>query len=470
MVIDRFDLCIIGAGSGGLSVAAGAAQMGARVCLIERDAMGGDCLNVGCVPSKALIAAAAASRMHRTGADMGVDGAPPRVDWPRVQAHLRDVIAAIEPNDSEDRFRGLGVDVIRAPARFVARDRVEAGGRSLTARRFVIASGSRPTVPPVPGLADGPYLTNESVFDLPDFPQRLLVLGGGAIGCELAQAFARLGAQVTIVEAADRLLANEPGELAHVVIAALAAEGVDIRTGAAPARVEWRADGGVHMHVGDAVLEGTHLLVATGRVAALDLGLDAAGIATAKGGIVVDRRLRTSNRRVFAIGDCRQGPKFTHAAGYDAGIVIRNALFQLPARADYSALPRVTFTDPELAMVGMTEAEARARHGDRVSVLRWPFHDNDRAQAERATAGLVLLVAVGGRAVGAGIVGRHAGELIHLWSVAIAARLKLSAIAGAVAPYPILSEVSKRAAGSAFTPALFSPRTRAVVRLLQKLP
>jgi pyruvate/2-oxoglutarate dehydrogenase complex dihydrolipoamide dehydrogenase (E3) component len=464
---DIFDLLVIGAGSGGLSVAAGAAQMGARVALFEAGEMGGDCLNVGCVPSKALIAAGAAAEAFRSSANFGVAAVEPQVDFARVMAHVREVIAAIEPNDSQARFEALGVTVIRERARFSGPRRIVAGDRPYAGKRIVVATGSKPALPPVDGLAQTPHLTNESVWELSELPRHLIVLGGGAIGCELAQAFRRLGSAVTIVEAFS-LMSNDDPELVAVVRQRLVAEGIAIHEHAVAAR----ADGHVRLTLtSGAVIEGSHLLVAAGRKPNVDdLGLEAAGITVGKRGISVDARLRTSNRHVFAIGDCREGPQFTHAAGYDAGIVIRNALFRLPAKANYAAMPWATYTDPELAQVGLTEAKARERYGDAVTVYRWPFHDNDRAQAERRTEGLVKLVLAKGRPVGCGIAGAHAGELIHSWALALSAGLKPSAIAGMVAPYPTLGEASKRAVGAIYTPALFSKRTRRLVRLLLKLP
>jgi pyruvate/2-oxoglutarate dehydrogenase complex dihydrolipoamide dehydrogenase (E3) component len=461
-----FDIIVIGAGSGGLSVAAGASQMGARVALFEAAEMGGDCLNVGCVPSKALIAAAHAAHGVRSGAPFGIGAAEPEVDFARVMAHVRGVIAAIEPNDSQARFEGLGVTVIRERARFDGPASVAAGGRSYTAKRIVVATGSRPALPPVDGLDVVPRLTNETVWALDTLPRHLIVLGGGAIGCELAQAFRRLGSQVTLIEAFG-LMGNDDPELVDVVRRGLVAEGIAIHERAKVVR----AEGNVRLVLDSGItVDGSHLLVAAGRAPNIDdLGLDAAGIDAGRRGIVVDARLRTSNRRVFAIGDCREGPQFTHAAGYDAGIVIRNLLFRLPAKARYHALPWVTFTDPELAQVGLTEAKARAHFGE-AEVYRWPFHDNDRAQAERRTEGLVKLVMAKRRIVGCGIVGPHAGELIHTWALAIAAGLKPSAIAGMIAPYPTLGEASKRAVGSIYTPSLFSERTRRIVRLLLRLP
>lgn len=463
------DICVIGAGSAGLSVAAGAVQMGAAVVLIEKGEMGGDCLNAGCVPSKALIAAAAKAHAPLVSPAFGVALAAASIDHKLVHDHIHGVIGAIAPHDSEARFEGLGVEVIRAPARFLDPRTVDAAGRRIRARRFVIATGSRPAVPAIPGLAESGFLTNETVFALTALPGALVIIGGGPIGVEMAQAFRRLGSVVTIIEK-DRILSRDDPQAVAVVRDRLTAEGVAIieHKGVASVartaeRVEVQLDGG-------RVISGTHLLVATGRMANIeDLGLADAGVTTSARGITVDARLRTSNRRIFALGDVIGGPLFTHAASQQAGIVIRNALFLLPAKVDYRALPRVTYTAPELAQVGMTEQDAREA-GQAVEVLVSPFAANDRAQTERQTEGFAkIIVGRRGRILGATIVGPGAGELIGLWALAIAQRLPLGAIAGLVLPYPTLSEISKRAAGSHFTPRLFGPTTRRLVGLIQRL-
>lgn len=464
-----FDLCVIGAGSAGLSVAAGAAQMGASVVLVERDRMGGDCLNQGCVPSKSLIAAAAAAQAMRDGERLGVKPAEPVVDFPAVHRHIQGVIAGIAPHDSVERFEGLGVTVIRAEARFTAPDEVVAGGRRLRARRFVVATGSRPAVPPIPGLDGVSYLTNETVFELDALPARLVVLGGGPIGCELAQAFRRLGSEVDLVDLGPILPKDDP-ELVAVVRARLQSEGVRLHESVKVTSAEAGPAVTIETATGQRRLTGSHLLVATGRKPQVaGLGLEPAGVAWDEKGIKVDARLRTTNARVFAIGDVAGGLQFTHLASHHASIVIRNALFRLPARADRAAVPRVTYTAPELAMVGLSEPEAVAR-GEPHDVLRSAFADNDRARTERASEGLVKLV-VGrrGRVLGAGIVAPHAGELILPWVLALDRGLPLSALAGVVAPYPTRSEAGKRAAGSWYAPRLFSAGTKRLVHLLGKL-
>lgn len=463
------DLCVIGAGSGGLSVAAGAVQMGARVVLVEAHKMGGDCLNYGCVPSKALLAAAKRAAAMRDGGPFGVAPVAPQVDFAAANDHVRATIAGIAPHDSVERFEGLGVTVLCARARFVSPREIEAGEVRVRARRFVIATGSRPFVPPIPGLDATPFLTNETLFDLRTRPEHLVVIGGGPIGLEMAQAHRRLGSRVTVLEAARALGRDDP-ELAAVVLARLRAEGIDLREGVGVAAVEATGRGIAATLSDGARIEGSHMLVAVGRRANVeDLGLEAAGIETTRTGVKVDAGLRTTNRRVYAIGDAAGGPMFTHAAGYHAGVVVRSALFGLPARASTAHIPWATYTSPELAQVGLTETEARAAHGSRLEVLRFPYAENDRARAEGLTEGQIKVMVVRGRPVGASIVGAQAGELIGLWALALANRLKIGAVAAMVAPYPTLTELSKRAAGQYYAPRLFeSALVKRVVRFVQR--
>lgn len=467
MTVVEADVCVIGAGSGGLSVAAGAAHLGVRTVLIERGAMGGDCLNTGCVPSKALLAAAHAAQAARDAAALGV-AARPEIDFAAVHRHVQGTIAAIAPHDSQERFEGLGVTVLREDARFVDARTLRAGAVTVRARRFVLATGSRPLVPDLPGLARVPFLTNETVFTLTERPRHLLVLGGGPIGCELAQAFRRLGAQVTLV-ARSRLLPREDPDLGAVVAARLRREGVEVREHASAHAVE--PDGeGVALTAGGHRLTGSHLLVATGRRPTVEgLGLDAAGVVVEARGVRVDGRLRTSNRRIFAVGDVAGQGQFTHLAGHHAARVVRAMLFHLPGGGGV-AIPRVTYTDPELAQVGLTESQARAEHGDGVRVLAAPFADNDRARCEARTEGLLKVVTTRrGRVLGAGIVGAAASDLLVPWILAVDGVVPLRALAGMVVPYPTRGEVTKRAAGAYYKESLFSPRSRAVVRFLMGL-
>ena len=464
----RADICIIGAGSGGLSLAAGAAQLGRKVVLVERHLMGGDCLNFGCVPSKALIAAAAHAHAARRAPAFGVTTGEPQVDFPAVMRHVNDVIAAIEPNDSVERFEKLGVRVIKAEARFTGPDEIEAGTHRIRASYFVIATGSSAFKPAIPGLDETPYLTNETVFANAVLPAHLAIIGGGPIGMEMAQAHRRLGAQVTLIEGRTVMPKDDP-EAVAIVRQRLVEEGVTIRENTSVTSVSG-SPGRISVTMTSAgreeTMEATHLLVAAGRTPNVKgLNLEAANVRYTARGIDVDAGLRTSNRRIWAIGDVAGGPQFTHVAGYHAGLLVRSLLFKTKARVDYAALPWCTYTDPELAQAGLTEKQAREK-GLAVRIARWPLHDNDRAQATRETQGFAKIVIVRGRPVGATIVGPHAGELILPWVMAISQKMKLSAVASLIVPYPTLAEISKRAAGSYFTPTLFSRTTRAVVKIL----
>jgi pyruvate/2-oxoglutarate dehydrogenase complex dihydrolipoamide dehydrogenase (E3) component len=465
------DLCVIGAGSGGLSVAAIAASFGVTAVLVERGRMGGDCLNVGCVPSKALIAAADCAHAMRTADRFGIGAVEPAVTMAAVRDHVRGVIAAIAPNDSVERFSALGVRVIAAEARFIDPRTVVAGPHRIRARRFVLATGSEPAAPPIPGLDGTPFLTNETVFDLAETPRHLLIVGGGPIGVELAQAHRRLGAAVTIVEA-ERVLSRDDPEMAAVVERALLADGVQLRAGASIRRAENR-DGRIALHLDGETVEGSHLLVAAGRRPVVKgLGLDEACIRHDKSGIVVDKGLRTTNRRVYAIGDCAGGEagpyKFTHVSNDHAGLVIRSALFQLPVRVRPELIPRVTYTDPELAAVGLGEQEARARYRA-IRILRWPVAENDRAQAERRTEGHAkAIVTARGRILGCTIAAPGAGDLIVPWVLALAKGLKAQDLAGLVFPYPTLSEVSKRAAVEFLRPSAQNPWLRRLIGVARR--
>jgi len=461
------DLCIIGAGAAGLAVAAGAAQMGASVVLVERGQMGGDCLNYGCVPSKSLLAAAKLADIWRHSGEFGVSYETPRIDFAAVADSVERVIASIAPNDSQERFERLGVHVIRAEARFVDRRTVQAGNMPIRPRRFVVATGSHPVIPPIPGLDRLPYFTNETVFANRTRPEHLIIIGGGPVGIELAQAHRRLGSAVTVIDAGP-LLPREDAELASQLTALLAAQGIALKPSVGVTAVEKSGAAVTAALANGERVTGSHLLLATGRHAdTTALNLDAAGIETTPHGIKVDARLRTTNRRAFAIGDAAGGPQFTHVALYHAGIVIRNALFRLPARVDYRALPWVTYTDPELAQAGLTETAAREEGN--IRVLRWSFADNDRAHTERDTRGEVKIVTRrNGRIIGATILGAGAGDLILPWTLAISQRLKIGAMANLIVPYPTRGEAGKRAAGAYYTPTLFAPRTRRLVRLLAR--
>ena len=450
----KTDICIIGAGSGGLSVAAGAVQMGARVVLIEAHKMGGDCLNYGCVPSKALLA---------------VGRMTPVPDYAAAKDYVQKVIDTIAPVDSQERFEGLGVKVIRAQARFTSKTEVQAGDTIITARRFVIATGSGPLIPPIPGINDVAVHTNETIFELRQKPRHLLIVGGGPIGMEMAQAHLRLGCKVTVIEA-DRAMAKDDPDLAALLLVHLRAEGVEIIEAARAERISG-IDGDITVHTTKGDFTGSHLLMAVGRKVTLDgLDLDRAGVAFDGKGVKVGPGLRSiSNKKFYAIGDAAGGMQFTHVAGYHAGVIIRSMLFGLPSKQRTDHIPWATYTDPELAQVGLTEAQARAKHGAALQVISADFDHNDRAIANGNRLGRIKVMVARGRPVGASILGAQAGELIGLWAMAIANGLKMSAIAATVLPYPTLGEVNKRVAGAYFSPKLFeSPVVKTVVGLVQR--
>ena len=468
----KTDICVIGGGSGGLSVAAGASQMGAKVVLLEGHKMGGDCLNYGCVPSKALIAAGKHAHAMTTGARYGVTPVVPQVDYAAAKDHVRSVIATIEPHDSVERFESLGVQVITEFGRFISATEVQAGETVIEARRFVIATGSSPFVPPIPGLEAVPYYTNENIFDLRDKPEHLIVIGGGPIGMEMAQAHIRLGCKVTVIEGLTAMGKDDP-ELAAIVLDNLRAEGVKIVENAKVTEIQ-SEDGagqaGVIVKTEDGQsFTGSHLLMAVGRKVNIErLDLDKAGVKHDRA-VKVDASLRTSNKRVYAIGDAAGGFQFTHVAGYHAGVIIRSMLFFLPSKQRTDHIPWATYTDPELAQVGLTEAQAKKAHGPNLEVIRFDFSGNDRAITEGKTTGLIKVMVVKGRPVGASIVGAQAGELIGVWALALANKMKMSQIAAMVAPYPTLGEVNKRVAGAYFTPRLFdSPNVKRIVRFVQR--
>ena len=465
-----YDFAIIGGGSAGLSLAAAAAQFGEKVVLFEKGDMGGDCLNSGCIPSKSLIAAAKYAHAQRNSASFGVAAVEPKVDYAKVMAHVQSVIATIAPHDSQTRFEKLGVTVVRAPAQFISAQSLSADGKIYKARKIVIATGSRAGVPPIPGLKDVPFLTNETIFKNRIMPSHLIVIGGGPIGMEMAQAHRRFGSKVTVLEAFEPLAKDDP-ELTSVVLDALRGEGIEIRSQVAIAEVK-SAKKSIRIILNDGdVIEGSHLLIAAGRVPNIEgLNLEAGGVAYTKRGITVDGTLRSSNRNVYAAGDVAGGLQFTHVAGYHAGLIIRNAMFRLPVRNRTDIIPWVTYTDPELAHVGLTEADAKKLHGDAIKILRWTFAENDRAQAEGKTKGIVKII-VGKRGVvlGASIVGSGAGELIAPWVLAVTNKIKISAFANMVLPYPTLSEAGKRAAITNYAGIAQKPLLRRVLGFLKLL-
>ena len=468
------DIAIIGGGSGGLSLAAGASQMGADVILVEGDKMGGDCLNSGCVPSKSLLAAA--KRYQQIGecdAQFGINSSSQPIEITDVLRHVHEVIDTIADNDSVERFEGLGVRVIQQKGHFIDDKTLQAGTQTIQAKRFVIATGSSPLVPPIEGLDQVDYLTNESIFHLQQTPQHLIVIGGGPIGAELAQAFAMLGVEVTVLEGIKMLPKDEP-DCSEVVKQRMQKQGVHIYEGFQVNQVHQSDQDQLSVtgtyHEESVTVTGSHLLVATGRRPNIqDLNLDNAGIEYKRQGVVVDDRLRTNKRHIYAIGDASGHMQFTHMASYQASIALRNILFRWPVKVDYKAVPWVTYTDPELAHVGLTLEDAQQKALS-VEVTEWPFQDNDRAQAERQTDGKIKIITTAkGKILGATIVGPHAGELINPWIIAINEGKTLRSLTDAIAPYPTLSEINKRVAGQFYTPTLFSKKMKTLVRWLLKL-
>lgn len=461
------DFCVVGGGSGGLSFAAGASQMGCSVVLLESNKMGGDCLNTGCVPSKALLHAARTVHGIKIGEDFG-SSQDFKVDFEKVHAYIHSVISKIAPNDSVERFEGLGVTVLQEKGAFCDPKTFETPTHIIKAKRFVIATGSHPFIPNIPGLSEVPYLTNEAIFDLKELPNHLVVIGGGPIGMEMAQGFHRLGSKVTVLQSGKALPKDEPSHT-NSLKEILRGEGIDIRENVTVNSIEKGKDG-IKVHCEGQTLNPSHLLVATGRRPNIHgLGLEAANIIYTSSGITVNKGLKTTNPRVYAIGDCIGGYQFTHVAGYHAGLVIRNSIFKMGTKLSTQAIPWVTYTDPELAHVGKLESqliESKIPY----RTLTWDFHENDRAHTSGSTeGGIKAFVTPNGKILGVSILGEHAGELIYPWVIAIQNNLSLSAFTSSIAPYPTLSEVSKRLAGSFYTPSIFSPRMRGLVKLLMKV-
>jgi pyruvate/2-oxoglutarate dehydrogenase complex dihydrolipoamide dehydrogenase (E3) component len=467
----RYNLVVLGGGPAGLVYAAAAAGMGARVALVERHLLGGDCLNVGCVPSKGLVRAGRAAAAVRRAAQFGVqgvDGGVPKADFARVMARIYGVRADLSPHDGARRYAGLGVDVFLGEGRFLGPDRIGVGDRVLAFRRAVIATGARAAVPPIPGLAEAGPLTNETVFDLKALPARLAVIGAGPIGLELGQAFARLGARVTVIEQTDRILPREEAKAAAILQGALAEDGVRVLTGASVRAAEVRG-GTTVLQVacgGDVqAVEVDAVLVGAGRMPNVEaLDLEAAGVRYAPGtGVAVDDRLRTSNPRVYAAGDVCFPHKFTHAADACARIVIANALFPGRQKASALVVPWCTYTDPEVAHVGLTEAEAAAR-GD-VDVVEVENRTNDRSRLDGDDTGYARVYLKRGtdRILGATMVSSHAGDLIAEIALAMTHRMGLLKVRTTVHPYPTTSEMWKKAA-DAYYRTLFTPRLQKWVR------
>ena len=472
--MDKRDLVVIGGGTGGLIVTSVAAQLGLKVTLIERrDKLGGDCLHTGCVPSKTLIHAAKVASLIRRAGEFGLKAVEPEIDLARVSDHVQSVIDQIQPHDDPERFESYGAEVLFGHASFTDTHTVEVNGQAIQGRRFVIASGSSPFIPPIPGLDQVHYLSNENVFSLRKLPPRLAVLGGGAIGVEMAQAFARLGSKVTIIERLPYLLHREDNDIIDVLVDQLKSLGIEILTSTTAEHV---SKSGEEYHIqcdcendSNMTLTTDALMVAVGRQPNVDgMGLDTAGVEYNNKGIKVDRRLRTTAKHIFACGDVTGHYQFTHMAEYQAGIVISNAIFRYPKKTNYRVVPWVIYSDPELARVGITEQQAKER-GIAVDVLRFPFRDIDRALTEVETVGEMKLISRRGKILGATILGPHAGELIHEIVLAMQTGLKIADISATIHAYPTLAQISRRAVNRYYGEKLFSDRSRKMVRWINKL-
>ena len=442
----EYDLVVIGGGSAGLLAAGVAAALKAKVALIERDRLGGDCLWYGCVPSKSLIHASRVAYDVKHADRFGIYCKDPEIDFAKAIGHVQGVISTIQPHDSPERFEGLGVEVIFGNGKFIDRKTFEVNNRQLKARAFIIATGSRPAKLPIPGLESAGYITNEEVFSITQRPDSLAIIGGGPIGCELGQAFSRLGSKVTIIASRDRLLPKEDPEAVEVIHQQFVSEGINILLNTKVERVETHHDASV-LWAGEEKIVADEILVAAGRQPNVEtLNLDAAGVKMGRNGIEVNNKLQTSNPRIYACGDVIGGYQFTHVAGYQANVALKNALFLPIFKADDRVIPWATFTDPELARVGLTEQEARERYGNDIYIVKQEFAEVDRAQAEAATAGFAkIIVRRNGEILGAHMVGAAAGELIHEIVLAMSHKLKISALGG-IHIYPTLAEVNSKAA------------------------
>jgi len=469
--MSKRDLVIIGGGAGGLVVASVAAQLGLKVTLIEKEnKLGGDCLHYGCVPSKTLIHTAKVASLMRRGAEFGLDAVDPKVDLGMVNDHVQSVIDHIQHHDDPDRFRDYGCEVLLGEgAEFISPHEVRVGEQVIKGKRFLIATGTRPFIPPIPGLEETGFITNLDLFSLQSLPKRLVVLGGGPIGLEMGQALARLGSQVTIIDLSAHVLPQEDPELADALQEVLTTEGMTFHTSIQAQHI-YKNNDAVMIECQDGLeLTTDQILVATGRQPNLEgLGLEVAGVQYTRQGITVDRRQRTSQKHIYACGDICGPYAFTHMAEYQAGIVISNAVFRFPKKTNYRVVPWVTYTDPELARVGLTEQQARDQ-GIEPMVLRFSFKDIDRALAEVETDGFSKLITHKGRILGASILGPHAGELIHEIVLAMQTGTKISDISSAIHAYPTLAQIHKRVVNTVYAPKLFSTGTRKFVKWINRL-
>ena len=462
------DVIVIGGGSGGLTAVAGFAQLGLKTLLIEQERLGGDCLFYGCVPSKTLIKSAKVYNVARHAQAFGLPRLDvPPVDAAEIMAHVNSVIEAIAPHDSPERFRAMGADVRFGSPRFLSPHEVRINGQVVSAPSIVLATGSEPSIPPIPGLEETGYVTNKTIFSLRKFPRRLATIGGGPIGIELSQALARLGVSVTVLEALPQILPNEDPAAVAIVHESLRADGIEIRTGARIVRVE-RAGDCRKIHLADGhALEVDDILVAAGRKASLGgLDLQEAGVGVERGFITTDSHLSTTQKHILAVGDCNGRFLFTHVAGAEASLAVRRIAFHLPIQMDYNRVPWCTYTDPEIASVGYNETRAAAA-GVRYSLVESAFLENDRALAESEAAGKIrTLLDDRSRVIGTQVIGAHAGDLLAPALFAVNKRWSMSALLAPMYPYPTMSESYRKIAGTFLGPKLFNGRVRTVLRLL----
>lgn len=472
----EYDIGIIGGGAAGLTVASGAAQLGAKTLLIEKEpALGGDCLHYGCVPSKTLIHSARVYHLMQHAERFGLPKVGiSAVDFKQVAKRIQRVIATIQHHDSEERFCGLGAKVLFGNAVFTDEHTIDLEGNRLSAKSWVVATGSSPVAPPIPGLHDTTFLTNREIFSLDHLPKSMVILGGGPIGIEMAQAFNRLGTKVTVVDRADQILGKEDKDMADMVASVMQDEGVTFFLEASIEEV-LETNGQKSVKILDRsgerrVLNPEEILVAMGRAPNVNhMGLEDIGVAYDRSGIGVDKRMRTNHKHIYAAGDVNGGFQFTHAAGYEGGIVVSNAIFRLPRKADYTYLPWCTYTDPELASIGMNEKTARSKGLD-YAIWTEEFRDNDRSLAEDETTGRIkMILDAKERPLGVQILGPRAGDLLSEWVAILNGKVKLSTLAAAVHPYPTMGEINKRVVGSFFSPKIFSEKVQKGLRFFFQL-
>jgi pyruvate/2-oxoglutarate dehydrogenase complex dihydrolipoamide dehydrogenase (E3) component len=469
-VSKKQDVVVIGGGPGGLVIASVAGQLGLRVTLIEKsEHLGGDCLHSGCVPSKTLINTARLAHRMRHAVKFGLPACEPEIDINRVLDRVDSVIAHIQQYDDPERFRRYGCDVRFGAARFLNPHELTVNEEIIRAKRFVIATGSQPVVPPIPGIAEVGYDTNETIFKRRELPPRLAVIGGGPVGLELAQAFARLGSRVTIVEAADRVLPVADTEASSLLRQVLEGEGITLHLSCQVSNARRDGDSRQLFLTNGATVECERILVAAGRrPAVFGLGLDEAGVEHNARAVVVDARLRTRQPHIYAVGDVCGPYQFTHMAEYQAGIVLAGLLFRVPRKVDYRVIPSVTYTDPEAAQVGLTEQEAQAQ-GLRYEIARFPLNEIDRAITDGVDTGFLKILIARGRVAGASLVCTHAGELIHELALAMQVRAKAGDISRLIHAYPTLSQIHRRAINAHYAPRLYSGKARLLARLINRL-